>query len=146
LLAFFTGGIFTEIKWLSVVLGKLGKAGEVMLEMINGVRKFVGKEEKIVKRNLERIRKLTAEINLPKRISKSGMNNKQAGIFFGWGTGKPTKTIKDFTREMLEKNGWTKEILESVADGYNRIGKVDPLNPSALSRAKQLESLLKLFK
>jgi len=86
------------------------------------------------------------EINITARISASGMNNPQAGVFFGWGkSGKITKNISSFSKDLLEANGWTREITKSVAQGYREIARVTPQNKSALPRANQLESLLKLW-
>lgn len=98
-----------------------------------------------VVRDLAVIKAVTQEVKLVERIAQSGMTNSQAGAFFGWGKGSPVKTVTDFTKAMLEQNGWTKEVLENVAEGYRTIGNADPLNPSALPRAEQLESLLNLF-
>lgn len=98
-------------------------------------------------RDMALVKQVTAEVNLNARVAKSGMTNRQAGTFFGWGVGKPTKTVRDFTRPMLEQNGWTKEVLESVADGYMKIGRSDNGNPSALFRGRQLQDILsKWFK
>jgi hypothetical protein len=101
-----------------------------------------------VKRGAELTRKISElikEINLIDRIKQSGMSSKQAGEFFGWGKGNPAKSVMNFTKEILEQNGWTKEIIKNVAEGYKKIGLLDPVNPSALPRARQLESLIKLF-
>ena len=73
------------------------------------------------------------------------MGTKQAGEFFGWGKdGKVTNTAK-LTREQLEKAGWTKETLDSVAEGYEQTAKHFPKNPSAAARGKQLRDLSSLF-
>ena len=86
------------------------------------------------------------QINITKRISASGMGNAGAGKLFGWkGNGQMVKDISSFSREMLESNGWTREIIRDVAKGYRDVAKVTPHNPSALPRANQLESLLKLW-
>jgi RHS repeat-associated protein len=93
------------------------------------------------------LKQLTLDIDLPSRIAKSGMGNQEAGKFFGWGNGVPTKSVDDFTVFMLEQNGWTEDVLKSVSEGYRQIGNLNPTNPSALPRATQLEAILsKLFK
>jgi len=52
---------------------------------------------------------------------------------------------RKFSREMLESNGWTREIVRDVAQGWREVAKVTPQNKAALPRANQLESLLKLW-
>lgn len=44
ILAIFTAGIFTEVKWVSFVLSKLGKTGDMLMTIINGTRNVLGKE------------------------------------------------------------------------------------------------------
>lgn len=86
------------------------------------------------------------EININDRIKKAGFkDNQDAKIFFGWGPKMNTKQASDFTREMLEERGLTKEMIESIADGYEQITKVTPKNPSAPIRSEQLNDIAKLF-
>ena len=65
-------------------------------------------------RNAKRTAKIKAQnkaINITGRIKESGMTTTQAGRFFGWGKGTPTKGLSDFTKNMLEKNGWSRDCL-----------------------------------
>jgi len=85
-------------------------------------------------------------VNMKARVSASGMGLKEAGKFFGWkGNGEITKNISNFSKEMLESNGWTKEIIKDVAKAYREVSQATPQNLSALPRAAQMESLLKLW-
>jgi hypothetical protein len=86
------------------------------------------------------------EVDLAGRIRAAGGSSlKAARLFFGWRPRKVIKTTADFTKEELVQNGWTKERLLDVADGYEQIARITPHNPSALPRARQLRELAKLF-
>ena len=85
------------------------------------------------------------DVAVDKRIEQSGMTTGQAGKFFGWKSGYNTKGTRDFTKRQLISNGWTREVIKSVADGYRRIEHIDRRNISAGPRADQLERLLNLF-
>lgn len=117
------------------------------LRQIQGTRINSDKRIEIVskgnERNINYVNKVTEDINLNALIKESGMTPGQAGKFFGWKKSYNTKSINDFDRSMLEKNGWTKDILQSVRDGYKRVAAADPKNPSAFIRYTQLRDLLK---
>jgi hypothetical protein len=86
------------------------------------------------------------EVDLPGRIRQAGHTDlKRVGEFFGWEPRQVTKTAADFTKDQLLANGWTKERLLNVAEGYEHITRVTPSNPSAAGRAAQLRDLAKLF-
>lgn len=74
------------------------------------------------------------------------MSNRQAGDFFGWKTARVTKSFGDFSKSILEENGWTKEVFKDVAEAYKKVSETNPTNLSAMPRAKQLKELLKHFK
>jgi RHS repeat-associated protein len=85
-------------------------------------------------------------IALAEKIKASGMTTRQAGEFFGWGTGPQiTKPLSAFSRESLEAAGWTKETLSAVANAYREISNITPNNAAAPVRAQQIEALLELF-
>jgi hypothetical protein len=72
------------------------------------------------------------EVNLPGRIrAAGGASLKEAGEFFGWDPARITKKAADFTKDQLLVRGWSKERLLHVADGYEHIARITPLNPSA---------------
>lgn len=86
------------------------------------------------------------EVNLPGRIrAAGGANLKEVGEFFGWEPARVTKNVADFTKDQLLAKGWTKDRLLDVADGYEHIARITPLNPSAAGRAAQLRELAKLL-
>jgi len=86
------------------------------------------------------------EVDLPGRIRAAGGKNlKQAGEFFGWDPAKVTKTAADFTKERLLAEGWTKEHVLNVAEGYEQIASITPNNPSAAGRAAQLREIAQLL-
>jgi hypothetical protein len=131
----------------------IGFVLEIVLTELLGVG-FVSAGGKLARlRDLQFIRlgahtsraKTVLEVGLPLRIRRSGMTNVEAGRFFGWQRGVPSKRASDFTRVELDRNGWSKEVIADVAAGYRRIAELDPANPSAIHRARQLESLLELF-
>jgi hypothetical protein len=72
-LAILTAGIFTEVKWVSFVLNKLGKAGEVLLSVINKAREVIGKEARAAKyaEELERLRRTREAKDKLKAIKKA---------------------------------------------------------------------------
>ena len=114
-----------------------------------GGKENVGSEKDLDSKKFEQDNKLVAqvikELDLPARIQKSGMTNQEAGKFFGWEKAHNSKNSSNFTKQILIENGWTKEIIESVAESYAKIAEVAPRNPSAKLRAEQLKSLLQLF-
>jgi hypothetical protein len=69
-----------------------------------------------------------------------------AGEFFGWKGGHVTKGAADFTKDQLVGNGFSKEVLEQMAEAYEAIAKQASgkgnFNPSAPSRAAQLRELI----
>jgi len=86
------------------------------------------------------------EVDLRGRVRAAGGTDlKDAGKFFGWEGRAPTKGIGDFTKDQLLANGWTKEVLLDVADGYAHIARITPANPSAAGRAAQLREIAKIF-
>jgi hypothetical protein len=86
------------------------------------------------------------EVDLPGRIrAAGGASLKQAGEFFGWEPAAITKGPADFTKDELLARGWTKELLLSVAEGYEDVARITPNNPSAAQRARQLRELAKLI-
>jgi hypothetical protein len=86
------------------------------------------------------------EVDLPGRIRASGNSNlKEVGVFFGWEPSRVDKAVEDFTKEQLLAKGWTKERLLDVAEGYERIARLTPNNPSAEDRAAQLRELAGLL-
>lgn len=86
-----------------------------------------------------------AEAGLNDAIAASGMSNRAAGNFFGWGKGATlTKPPSSFTREGLEAAGWSKDKLANLAKAYRDVNNIAP-NPAAPVRAEQIESMLKLF-
>ena len=83
------------------------------------------------------------EVGLPARINAAGGRGlAEEGTFFGWKGGHVTRQASDFTKDELIKRGWTKEVLESVAAGYEHIARITPANPSAAGRAAQLRKIL----
>jgi hypothetical protein len=93
-----------------------------------------------------RVPQTLREVDPPGRIrAAGGANLKDAGEFFGWETGRVTKTASDFTKDQLLAKGWTKARLLDVAEGYEHIARITPNNPSAAGRAAQLRELAKLF-
>jgi hypothetical protein len=56
-----------------------------------------------------------------------------------------TKSVADFTKEQLQANGWTRQRLLDVAEGYEHIARITPNNPSAVGRAAQLREIARLF-
>lgn len=86
------------------------------------------------------------EIDLPGGIRQAGGSTlKEAGEFFGWRPSSVAKTAADFTRGQLLAEGWTKERLLDVAEGYERIARITPANPSAAGRAAQLREIARLY-
>ncbi len=77
----------------------------------------------------------------------SGWSTKQAGDYFGWVGRGVTKNAGDFTKADLLEKGFSKEVLEQMADAYEAIAKLPSpkgnFNPSAASRAQQLREILK---
>ncbi len=59
-LAIFTAGVFSEVKWVTKICDLLGEAGEILFEIINGMRRAIGKEERLVKysEDFERLAKI----------------------------------------------------------------------------------------
>ena len=86
-----------------------------------------------------------SEVNLKGLIQGFEKSLADEGKFFGWGGGKITKAITDFTKDGLLKSGWTKERLQQVAQAYEHIARITPANPSAAGRAAQLRELLAKF-
>lgn len=70
---------------------------------------------------------------------------KEGGEFFGCKPRSVTKTGVDFTKDQLLAEGWTKERLLDVAEGYEHIARITPPNPSAAGRVAQLREIAKLF-
>ena len=86
------------------------------------------------------------DIDLPGRIrAAGGANLKEAGEFFGWEPASVSKTAGDFTKDQLLAQGWTKERLLDVAEGYEHVARITPGNPSAAGRADQLREIAKLL-
>ena len=77
----------------------------------------------------------------------SGWKPKQAGEYFGWIGRSVTKRASDFSKADLIKKGFTKDVLERMAEAYEAIAKMSSpkgnFNPSAASRAQQLRKILK---
>lgn len=76
----------------------------------------------------------------------SGWSSRQAGDYFGWVGRGVTKGASDFTKADLIRKGFTKDVLERMADAYEAIAKLPSpkgnFNPSAASRAQQLREIL----
>jgi len=88
--------------------------------------------------------------SLTHHLESMGTNTKAAAEFFGWGSKTTlTKSIGDFTKEGLLKNGWTKENLVKLARAYNdQIVKAQLAgaeNPAAVVRRDQARELAKTF-
>jgi hypothetical protein len=82
------------------------------------------------------------EIGLKERIARAnGATPADAGKFFGWEPTRITKDPADFTQQELLERGWTKNVLDDVAEGYELITAITPTNPSAAGRAKQLRDI-----
>jgi len=80
-------------------------------------------------------------------VGKANMTTGQAGRYFGWGRGSSlTKNASNFTKEQLVKDGFTREILEEMAEAYEGIAKTlsknDLANHAAPARAKQIRDIL----
>ena len=91
-LAILTAGILTEVKWVSFVLNKLGKAGEEILMLINKAREVIGKEARAAKyadelERLRRAREAKKDYNITAKINKQ-----------------------------INKRGWTDELIKSTRD------------------------------
>jgi hypothetical protein len=74
-----------------------------------------------------------------------GANLKEAGEFFDWEPTHIAKTVADFTKDQLLARGWTKALLQDVAEGYEHIARITPKNPSTAGRANQLREIAKLL-
>jgi hypothetical protein len=86
------------------------------------------------------------EVDLAGRIrAAGGASLKEAGDFFGWKPAMVTKSAADFTKQQLQANGWTRQRLLDVAEGYEHIARITPNNPSAAGRAAQLRETARLF-
>ena len=84
-----------------------------------------------------------SKVNLPQRIKDAtGGTLREAGEFFGWKPSHVTKEASDFTKEQLLANGWTKEHILNVAEGYEHVVRITPGNPSAQGRADQLREIV----
>jgi hypothetical protein len=77
----------------------------------------------------------------------SGWKPKQAGDYFGWIGRGVTKRASDFSKADLIQKGFTKDVLERMAEAYEAIAKLPSskgnFNPSAASRAQQIREILK---
>ena len=76
------------------------------------------------------------------------MSLREAGQFFGWKNDGVIKKAADFTKEELIAKGFTKEVLEQMAEIYESIAKLTSdrtglTNNNAPIRAKQLREILK---
>jgi RHS repeat-associated protein len=88
--------------------------------------------------------KTLREVDLTSRVKAAGGRGMaEEGDFFGWETGRVSKTAKDFSKEGLLSRGWTRERLSSVAEGYEHIARITPNNPSAAGRAQQIRDIIK---
>ena len=125
------------------ILSAYGSIPTVGLKQSRGIT--IRRTQTRTKTRTQAIKEGNREINLSGAIKKYGMNLDEAGTFFGWENSYVTKSASDFTRPMLEKAGRSKEIIKDVAERYQRVGNLNPKNPSAASRAQQLNSLLSLF-
>jgi len=72
-----------------------------------------------------------------------GMSTGEAAQFFGWIGRTVTKTPSQFTQAELLSKGFTQPVLQSVAWIYQRVAILTPTNPSAVSRAEQMEQIIK---
>jgi hypothetical protein len=77
----------------------------------------------------------------------SGMGLKEAGEYFGWATRAVTKKAGDFTKADLIAKGFTRDVLEKMANAYEQIAqlvsKTGNVNQSAPGRAEQLREIIR---
>jgi hypothetical protein len=136
------------VGWLAST--KLGQAALALFGFgaeVQGMADGIPKAGGSVSLGAKGVKESLQAINLPARIEKSGMRTAEAGRFFGWGpNGRIEKAPFAFSRESLEAAGWTKDTISNVAQGYREIARITPNNSSALPRAEQMESLLKLWR
>ena len=98
---------------------------------------------KSAKRIAPKVPATLKEVGLPARIKAAGGRSlKEEGTFFGWKPRHVTRQASDFTKDELIQRGFTREVLESVAEGYEHIARITPSNPSAAGRAAQLREIL----
>ncbi|TKC60280.1 RHS repeat-associated core domain-containing protein [Pedobacter hiemivivus] len=80
-----------------------------------------------------------AGTSLTRLFESMNTNTKGASEFFGWGNKTTlTKSISNFTKEELLKNGWTKENLVKLARAYN-----DQIVKAQLVGAKNLAAIVR---
>jgi hypothetical protein len=151
-LAILTAGIFTEVKWVSFLLSKLGKASEEILMLINKAREVIGKEARATKyaEELERLRDL--KTGARKLISAD------VGEIIGWGEGQTEEAVqqtinltKNLSKSQLHdwiNKGLTKSWVEKQLASYTKSllkGKEKLNNKQILLRKELMEKILKLW-
>ena len=86
--------------------------------------------------------------NLSKALSMVG-GSKAASNFLGWGNGTTIlKSAADFTKDELIGAGYTQQALTDIAAGLREAAKktlnsTGKLNPASISRADQVEQIIK---
>jgi hypothetical protein len=91
---------------------------------------------------------INGKANLVNALSKVG-GSKAASEFLGWGNRTTIlKSAADFTKDQLIKGGYTKQVLTDIAAGLREAAKktlssTGKLNPASISRAEQVEQIIK---
>lgn len=79
-------------------------------------------------------------------LDYSGYGTKGAEKYFGWQGKQIVKSLSDFSKKKLIKDGWSKDMLRRLANAYNdQIRNGGKVNPVAIIRRDQIIAILRRF-